>query len=63
MAFSSTDLDAMRTAIARGEKTVTFADRSVTYRSMTEMIEALRLMEGELATRSKQSLGASSKGF
>ena len=63
MAFTSEEIAGLRSAIAKGEKTVTFADRSVTYRSIAELVEALRLAEAENASRPKQSLGYSSKGF
>lgn len=66
MAFSQADLDAIRTAIARGERVVQFADRSVTYRSMTELLEAeariARAIESE-TPKSKQSIGVSCKGL
>lgn len=42
MAFSAADEEAIRAAIARGESEVRFADgRSVKYRSVAELIEAL----------------------
>ena len=63
MGYAQSDLDAVRSAIAKGEKTVSFADRSVTYRSIAELVEAERLIAADLAPRSKQSLGVSSKGF
>lgn len=64
MAYTSADLDAIRSAIARGERTVSFADRSVTYRSMEELLAAEKRIENALRTsRSKQSLGVASKGF
>ena len=63
MAFTLAEIAALRSAITRGEKTVTFADRSVTYRSIAELIEALRLAEAENATRPKQSLAYAEKGF
>lgn len=49
MAWTTTDRDNLKTAIAKGEKSVTYADRSVTYRSLQEMIDALALVEAELA--------------
>ena len=64
MAFTQADLDAVRSAIARGERSVQFADRSVTYRSMDELLRAEERISNALTTeRSKQTFGVSSKGF
>ncbi len=64
MAYSQTDLDAVREAITKGERSVQFADRSVTYRSMDELLRAEERIAGALATeRSKQTFGVTSKGF
>lgn len=58
MAFSSVDLDAVRKAIARGERVVQFADRSVTYRSIDELLQAEAHIAQSLNTgsRPKQSV-------
>lgn len=56
----------LETALARGERSVTFADRSVTYRSTQELRDALSYFSGllnQLQSRSRQSLGVASKGF
>ena len=64
MAFTQADLDAVRSAIARGERSVQFADRSVTYRSMDELLRAEERISNALTTeRSKQTFGVASKGF
>lgn len=63
MAFTETDLAAICAAIAKGEKTVVFADRSVTYRSIAELREAKAEIEASLSSRPKQSLGAARDGF
>ena len=64
MAFSQTDLDNVRTAIARGELTVEFADRRVTYRSVSELLQAeQRITQSLSAPRAKQTVAISSKGF
>lgn len=49
MAFTQTDLDNIKTAIATGEMTVEFGGRRVTYRSMSELERAKTLIEGDLA--------------
>lgn len=49
MAWTQADADALKAAIAKGESRVTFADRSVEYRSLADMREALALIEAELA--------------
>ena len=56
---------APRSAIAKGERSVQFADRSVTYRSIDELMQAEARIANALASgsRAKQSLGVSSKGF
>lgn len=68
MAYSESDLQAIRTAIARGERVVQFADRSVTYRSIDELLQAeARIAQALEATtttrRSKQWLGVATSGF
>lgn len=65
MVFSQSDIDALKRSIALGEKSVQFADRTIIYRGIAEMIQALRLMEGEVAaTRpAKQFLGYATKGL
>jgi len=67
MAWTADDRDRLKAAIARGESRVSFADRSVEYRSIAEMREALALIEAELATaadppRPRQWLLYGSKG-
>ena len=63
MAYTSADLAAIQTAIAKGEKTVQFADRAVTYRGISELLEAEKRISGALSARPRQSLGYSEKGF
>lgn len=48
MAFTREQYDALKEAIAGGELMVRYADRNVTYRSLSEMVRLLRLMEAEL---------------
>lgn len=40
MAWTQQQLDAIEAAIASGELTVRFGDRTVTYRSMDELLQA-----------------------
>ncbi|RYJ63241.1 phage head-tail joining protein [Pseudomonas songnenensis] len=48
MAFTREQYDALKEAIAGGELMVRYADRHVTYRSLSEMIRTLNLMEQDL---------------
>jgi len=48
MAFTTTDLDNVKLAIATGQQTVEIGDRRVTYRSIEELKAAKRLIEAEL---------------
>lgn len=60
MAFTSDDIDTLKTAIATGALRVRYADgREVTYRTLAEMRETLRMMNGEVAG----SPGSSSRSF
>ena len=64
MAYTDADLTAIRQAIARGELMVQFADRSVRYRSMDELLRAEAHIATALASpRAKQTLVVASKGF
>lgn len=50
MAFTTTDLAAVDAAIASGELTIRAADgKTVTYRSMDELLKARSVMQAELA--------------
>jgi hypothetical protein len=67
-AYTDADLLAIRRAIARGERSVQFADRSVTYRSTEELIAAESRISRALSStattrRRKQTRAYSSKGF
>lgn len=59
---------AIETALARGELRVDFADRSVTYRSTTELKSAADYFKRLLTqvvppTRSRQTIAVASKGL
>ena len=49
MSFSHADLDAVERAIATGVQSVTYADRTVTYRSTRELMLLRDRMQRELA--------------
>jgi len=64
--YTQDDLDRVRLAIARGEQTVQFADRSVTYRSITQLMQAEEFISSQLRAavgHRKQTLGFATKGF
>lgn len=51
MAFVPADLAAVDAAIASGELTVTSEGRSVTYRSMRELLQARGIIAADLQTQ------------
>lgn len=67
--YTVADLAAVRRAIARGEKRVQFADRTVDYRDISELLDAesriVSFLQAAAATRvrSKQAYGITSSGF
>ena len=67
MAYTLEQYEALKAAIAEGALMVRFADRSVTYRSIDEMIRILRLMESDLGLNNNNNGGrrfaSFSKGF
>lgn len=52
MAYTQTDLDNIRAAIASGNLTVKINDRLVTYRSLDDLFRIEDKIEGELNTSS-----------
>lgn len=50
MAWTASDLSAIETAIATGELTVSYRDRTVTYRSIAELIQIRALIRTELGS-------------
>jgi hypothetical protein len=48
MAFTQAQIDALKDAYAQGVLTVSVNGRTVTYRSGAEMLQAIRVMEGEV---------------
>ena len=68
MTYTSTQLDALKRALATGERRVSFGDKTVGYRSVDELQAAIRTVEAELARdsgkRSKRQIRTTtSKGF
>lgn len=52
MAWTQAQLDAVETAIASGELTVRFGDRTVTYRSVEELLQTRAVIKETLAAES-----------
>ena len=48
MAWTQTDIDRLKSAIATGALRVRYIDRDVTYRSLDEMRETLRMINAEV---------------
>lgn len=61
MAFTQDDIDRLKRAMAGGTMRVRYADgREVTYRSLSDMRELLKMMTGEVAATSGASARARS---
>lgn len=58
-AYTASDLDGVKRAIASGELTVSHNGRTVTYRSVAELLKAKADIEGELAGAAGQRRGGS----
>ena len=68
MPYSNEQLLALQKALATGEKRVTFGDKTVEYRSIEELREAIREVEASLARsagsrRTRQIRVTTGKGF
>jgi hypothetical protein len=50
MSFTQKHLEAVEAAIARGEKTVRYTDRTVEYRTVDELLKAREEIRTSLAT-------------
>jgi len=48
MAYTQAHLEALEAALAKGEKRVTFADKTVEYRSIDELQAAIRAVRRDL---------------
>lgn len=55
MAYTIAQLEALEAALARGEKRVTFADKTVEYRSVDELKAAIREVKREMDRLDAQS--------
>lgn len=55
MAYTEDQLTALEVALAKGEKRVTFGDKTVEYRSVEELKEAIRAVERGLAEQAAQT--------
>jgi hypothetical protein len=59
-------IEALETALLRGERSVQFSDRAVTYQSIDDILKAIKYFKGLLVTlsgRSRQSVGVATKGL
>ena len=69
MAWTSADVDALKTAIAdgRGARSITFGDQSITFNSIDDMLKLLAVMAAEAAavsgSTSRTRFAATSKGL
>ena len=68
MAYTQAHLDALEAALVKGEKRVTFGDKTVEYRSIDEIQAAIREVEASLARaagarRTRQIRVTTDKGF
>lgn len=55
MAWTETDIAALKAAIASGHRRVTYSDKTIEYQDLASMVRALRLMEAETATEAAKS--------
>ena len=55
MAYTEEQLSILEAALAKGEKRVTFGDKTVEYRSVDELMEAIRAVERGLAEQAAQT--------
>ena len=56
MTYTTTELDALKRALATGERRVSFGDKTIEYRSVEELQAAIRAVETEIARNSGKSL-------
>ena len=58
MAFTQTDIDNLKSAIARGVRKVKQGEEEVEYRSLAEMTATLRLMSAEVSPATSPKISA-----
>lgn len=69
MALTQADVDRLEQAVARGELTVEYDGRRITYRSMDELLKAVAYVKGAVAAQSatapsdRQSFAAFNRGL
>jgi hypothetical protein len=68
MSYTTQQLEALRKALATGERRVSFGDRTVEYRSVDELKAAIREVESALgreagAQKTRQIRVTTGKGF
>lgn len=68
MTYTSTQLEALKRALATGERRVSFGDKTVEYRSVEELQAAIRTVEAEIARNAgaipkRQIRVTTAKGF
>ena len=56
MTYTNSELDALKRALATGERRVSFGDKTIEYRSVEELQTAIRTVETEIARNSGKSL-------
>lgn len=63
--FTSLDLDALETALAKGVKTVKYTDKEITYRSVDEMLKIRDLIKNCIddTTRGTRRVAQTNKGL
>lgn len=69
MAWTQSDIDALKAAIAagRGARTISFGDQSITFNSIDDMLKLLSVMQADVAAASgggsRTRFAATSKGL
>ncbi|MDR3133009.1 MAG: hypothetical protein LBU42_03175 [Prevotellaceae bacterium] len=66
MAYIIEQYEALKKAIVNGVQSVSYGDKTVSYRSIADMKEALRIMEGELFPESvprRRRLASVDRGY
>jgi len=67
MGYTNTQLNALKKALVTGERSVSFGDKTVEYRSVAELQAAIRSVEADIArgsgTPKRQIRVTTAKGF